>query len=95
MPRPIKAEIPEYKYFESRVLEVICRKFGLPTEEPAEVKRADRVLLKQEGVDLMGTVFPGFSQVKDLGYTIKGWDPRMAENAFMWRFRQLTENRPC
>jgi hypothetical protein len=51
--RPLKTFFPAYKVVEEKVLKAITKKLELPWPEPAEVKKADNVLLACEARDLM------------------------------------------
>jgi len=95
VPRPIKALLPAYKDAERRVPAAICARFGLPPDEPPEVKRVDTAILADERRALLSKL-----DVSDhewgateppLGIEIK---PRIAFDAkwaFIERFGSLTE----
>lgn len=53
VPRPIKSLLPAYKEAERRVQAAICARFGLPPDEPPEVKRVDTAILADERRALM------------------------------------------
>lgn len=48
MSKPLKALLPEYKAIEKRCEAAILKSFGLPSEMPESVKRADIVMLAIE-----------------------------------------------
>lgn len=48
LPRPIKRHFPEYKEVEERLMQVIADKFKLTYPFPAELKKADKVMLEKE-----------------------------------------------
>ena len=55
VPRPIKRAVgmEAYREAERGLQRVICRRFGLPEEEPVAVRLADQTLLSTEARDLM------------------------------------------
>ncbi len=60
IPRPLKM-LPEfrfYKIFELQLQQQICRRFGLPLEEPEEIHFLDRKMLVTEARDLMSPLHP-------------------------------------
>lgn len=96
LPRPLKHD-PDtgrtYRAAESRLMRVICQRFGLPEQEPAEVKQADNRLLNTEQRDLMGPQVMPWS-VNDLAPAlsrkIEPWSSDMAEELFLRRFYALS-----
>lgn len=92
IPRPLKRYLPDYKQIEKRVMEVIATRFGLPPQEPDEVKEADtRILLnerdtvmrlrKQYYWDIPGEPLPGV--------VINCYPPEQAKQLFLKRFNEL------
>lgn len=53
MPSPIKNELTEYKPIESKLMQVIARKFGIMFPFPKEVKMIDQEVLQMEWDCLM------------------------------------------
>lgn len=94
LPRPIKhgSEIGRmYREFEGRLMAAICERFGLPAEEPDEVKHADKRLLFTEQRDLMGRPPKAWKDpAKPLFYYIRPLSAGAAEAMFLERFRELT-----
>lgn len=97
LPAPIKRE-PEmatYRVAEERVMACIAFKFGFPSEMPASVAEADKILLATE--------FRDVTSVDDLNWIvdecgcrpwhkrITAWPPAVAEDRFLTRFRELTQ----
>ncbi len=90
LPRPIKRQIPAFGSFEDDLLGRIMEHFGLPGTMPAEVKRADDVLLATEMRDLMAEPpMPWRLGVDPLPDPIVPMAPVEAERAFLARFEEL------
>ncbi len=93
VPRPLKksGKFNAYLEFEARMQEAICRRFGLPMQEPPSVKAADTKLLATEARDLMSPLHPDWIQgVDPLPFLIEPWDHDKAKDMFMKRFFELT-----
>lgn len=92
MPKPLKPHFPEYKRLAKNLMGCITQAFGLPAEEPAEVKEMDTRILFNEREALLS------KSVREWGLTgepipdlkIIGWYPGTAEALFMGRFTELT-----
>jgi len=92
VPRPLKrsGHFQAYLEFEARMQEAICKRFGLPYQEPASVKKADTKLLATEARDLMGPLHSDWVQkVAPLPFTIEPWSQQKAKDMFMERFFEL------
>lgn len=91
VPRPLKylAGMDNYKALEKAGQRVVCRAFGLPPDEPEEVKYWDSVMLVTEQRDLLNNAIPDFD-IKPLPYKIKPWSSRKAEKLFLMRFKELS-----
>lgn len=93
IPRPLKAQLPEFEIAEDRMLKAIIIRFGLTAwPMPPRVKWADDTLLVTECRDLMIGLFdrikiPGVSALPD---PIQPVDSIDAERMFMERFENLT-----
>ena len=92
--RPLKRSTAlgaEYRLIEAVVMKVVCERFGLSQEEPAAVKRADKMLLMTEKRDFMraGSAPEWAEQQKPLIERIFALDWRAAERAFLDRFEEL------
>lgn len=89
--RPAKRFLPEYKAVETRIQQVVYRKFGLVGEEPAELKIADNAMLAREQQVLM---CPAPAQwplpEPPAPVAIRVLSPVWARAAFKDRFRELT-----
>lgn len=93
LPSPIKRkpELAGYRAIEKTMALAICRKFGLPEEEPAEVRLMDRRALVTEALSLLkpgvydwrSLAEPFPEEVVPLGYA-------EAEKAFLERFYALS-----
>lgn len=97
-PRPLKydGEFRErYKFFEGELMAVICEKYKLPIDMPADVKQADEVLLATEKRDLMASEPAPWSWLPaPQPRVIIPWPPTVAKAAFMARFEELTVGLP-
>lgn len=90
--RPVKRTpaMAAYREAEKRLQAVICQRFGLPVEEPPEVKQADLEVLYTEARDLFEGVHPAWEwQAEPLGFTILPLEPKAARDAFHIRFARL------
>jgi hypothetical protein len=94
LPTPLKVE-PEfakvYRIAEKRLMEVICRRFGLPRGEPEGVTAADRTLLATEVRDLMHGDRDYWKKIEaaPLPERIRPWGDGVAEYEFLRRFEML------
>lgn len=90
VPRPIKPFLPGFKELEASVMRVICARYGLPRDEPAEVKRVDTAILADEMAQVMGPPPADWLLPENpLGVTIEGWMPERAKAEFLRRFDRL------
>jgi hypothetical protein len=92
VPRPLKrsGHFSAYIEFEARMQAAICKRFGLPIEEPPSVKKADAKLLATESRDLMAPLHKDWIQrVSPLPFTVEAWDQQKAKDMFMQRFYEL------
>jgi hypothetical protein len=90
--RPLKYAngLEGYRRYEKLAMNAVCIKFGLPFDEPADVKEADQILLATEGRDLMGGVELKWGNYKPLESKIgKPMLPDTAEAFFKIRFEEL------
>jgi hypothetical protein len=85
-----------YKWYENLAMSAVCKKFGLPEKEPADVKTADLVLLLTEKRDLFKydclwavNKYDGTSHLVPLKKKIRPWTAEEAEEKFLERFTQL------
>lgn len=89
--RPLKhiANMAEYRKHEKISQAAIMKHFGLPLEEPKEVKLIDTRLLATEYRDLMpkGDSIVGVEPYPD---KIEPWSTKEAERIFLFRFYELT-----
>lgn len=93
MIRPLKVSMPAYKAVEDCVMVAICYRFGLPTTCPAEVKRADLRIMRDERDALMSAAPQPWGSLDDvpaLGVDVEGWAPDDAERRYLNRLRELT-----
>lgn len=90
---PVKVDraLAGYRAIEERVQRVIYQRFNLSPDEPAEVKRLDRVVAETEIRDLVvvpaGWSRPGVERLKQRVIPIGS---QMAKRQFLHRFCELT-----
>ncbi|MBI2566041.1 MAG: phosphohydrolase [Candidatus Schekmanbacteria bacterium] len=90
LPRPIKGRLDAYGRLEDRVLAKIAEAFGLSWPIPADVHRADDILLATESRDLMAAPpAPWGLREQPLAATIDPKPPEDAERAYLERFARL------
>lgn len=85
---------PAYLEVEKIVMNAICKKFGLPLEQPESVHKADNMMLYIEKDQLMWPMEwdtkwgepPKEKSIIKLG----GWSPQIAKAEFLHRFYELT-----
>lgn len=86
--RPIKLEMPTYRYMEDRMWEKIAQRFSLPFEIPGAVKIADTRALFTERRDLLPPgewiLPPGDPRAFD--ERIEPLEPAAAERLFLYAF---------
>lgn len=90
--RPVKRlpEMAGYREAERRVQTAICERFGLPPEEPPEVKQADRDVLYTEARDLFNGVHRAWRwEAEPLGLLVDPLPPAEAERRFLQAFAIL------
>lgn len=94
--RPIKGAVPQYREIEARIMGVICARFGLPRDEPREVKYADlRILLdEREAVMSRPPAAWDVDELDPLGAVIVCYPARMARFAFLYWFGRLFPEEP-
>jgi hypothetical protein len=93
MVRPLKQSMPAYREAEDRLMLVICDRFGIGYDCPAEVKAADNRILHDERATLM-TASPlpwrSLDDISPLGVLVEGWAPACAEERYLSRLSELT-----
>jgi hypothetical protein len=95
MVRPLKHEIPAFMEAEERLADAIAIKFGLEGPMPAQVVEHDTRIVVDEREQIMAPCtlpWPMLEGYAPLGVAILGWDPTTAAEAFLYRFKQLTEH---
>jgi uncharacterized protein len=90
--RPLKSTLPTYRAAEDHLMTVICDRFGLGWDCPAEVKAADnRILLDERRALMWPPAQPwAVEHLSPLGVDVTGWGPDEAEHRYLSRLRQLT-----
>jgi hypothetical protein len=90
---PLKRLLPDYKVIEHRLQDVICDRFKLNRECPAEVHEADRRILHDERPMLLSrSLHPWVGDgngALPLGVDIVGWRPMMVESLYRRRLTEL------
>lgn len=92
--RPLKHAMPAYRTAEDRLMTVICDRFGIGYDCPAEVKAADNRIMRDERDALMKAPPLPWSSIEDvpaLGVPIGGWEPAYAERRYLDRLAELTQ----
>lgn len=94
LPTPLKVHTSlkdAYARAERRLMRAICRRFGLPLEEPQAVRLYDAVLLATEVRDLMHGDRNYWSKIhaEALPGRIRPWGPDVAEYEFLRLFELL------
>lgn len=80
MPSPFKKLMPDFKYHEDRLMEIIAEKFGFQWPLHPIIKEVDKLLLDQEWDCLV------MGLNKSIGY----WSPEDAKLNFLYNFNYLT-----
>lgn len=97
IPRPIKHSplLQSYREAERNLQTCICRKFGLPDQEPEEVRLMDRRILHNERSALLQTSVRDWKLTGEPipGIEILNWNQRLAESLFLTRFEILSNAR--
>lgn len=89
--KPLKISLPDYNEIEARVARAVAIHFGLPLEEPSEVKELDKRIVANEFRDLFFSLPTDFELPPSLpGLRIKPWSPRRAREQFLLRFWELS-----
>jgi 5'-nucleotidase len=92
--RPLKRTetMAPYRDSEKRLMSVICERFGISKQEPAEVKEADQRLLYTEAIQLFPRRNADWRQHAEPypGLIIRGLNPEAAESLFLRRYVELT-----
>lgn len=92
IPSPLKrsGKFDPYLEFERKMMSAVCKRFGLSEEEPASVKRADRMLLSIEANELMFPLRPDWDHTMDSPpFKIQPLGPEEAKKLFLKRFFEL------
>lgn len=95
IPSPLKCTpvFDMYRTAEKRLMDAVCRRFGLPTDEPSLVHKADGVLVATEARDLMPYRGEHWTKLTEepLVQTIKPWHSESAEREFLAAYKELTQ----
>jgi hypothetical protein len=90
--KPLKNMLPDFMAIEKQVEAVVNAKFSVPTIFESAVKGIDLGLFKAERDRLFldDIEVEGINWISDFQVDIKCWEPAVAEEQFMKRFRLLT-----
>lgn len=95
MVSPLKQLLPDYKLLEKRVHAHIARTHGVPMLMSPPVRLVDLRLLSTEKRDLMAVHKLDSAEWGDMprpfDFTIRPWSPRVAREAFLNRWAELTD----
>lgn len=97
VPRPVKPYLPGYTELEAAVQGAVCARFGLPFEEPEDVRRIDARILTDERRDIMAPMKGDLdwrAMQPALEVAIVGVSPAAAKLRFLDRFHELTVGAP-
>ncbi len=91
IPQPVKQHLDRFHHAEEKMLVAVAEKFGLPADIPAEVGRADRIMLATEKLALMGQEpAPWYGLPAPLEASkVVCHGPEEAERVFLARFEEL------
>lgn len=94
LPTPLKVTArlgDPYREAERRLMRAVCKRFGLPVDEPTSVRAADAVLLATEVRDLMHGDRDYWRKINALPLTerIRPWGDGVAEWEFLRRYQEL------
>ncbi|MEO1721009.1 MAG: phosphohydrolase [Pseudomonadota bacterium] len=88
--RPVKPFLPGFAAIEKKIMAAVCTHFGLPLQEPTEVKRVDTAILVDEAQQLMDGDISGWHLPEPpLGVKLRPWSPEQARHVFLSRARAL------
>ena len=91
LPRPVKAQFPEFRDLEDQLLHRIVDHYGLPWPMPQAVHEADNTLLATEARDLMAPPpAPWNLDAEPIDETIQPLSQEAAKAAFLERFEELS-----
>ena len=77
-----------YLFFHDMFMTRICDKFGLPREEPSDVKKWDRIITVNELWCLIDDTYEE-ENIPELFDHIECWQPEKAKEEFYKRFEEL------
>jgi hypothetical protein len=91
VPRPLKAQLPEYRAIEDAVWMAVAWRFGVALTLPAAVKEADDRILLTERNALMprAGIWWQDGRIEPLPVKIHGWAPAEAERRYLDRWAAL------
>lgn len=89
--RPVKPFVEGFAAREAAMMRAVCARFGLPTLEPASVRRADALIIHDEALALLPPLPEPWSltQGPKLGVLVSGWAPPAAKLRFLERFAEV------
>ena len=92
LPSPLKKVLPQYEIIEKRLWRALAEKFGLQKELPAEVIKADKIMVATECLQLMLKPKEMYSIEEDpININlIPPWPMDLTEGMFKKRYYELT-----
>lgn len=95
MPRPIKAELSQYKAIERILEHSIALEFGLREPRDVRIHEADtRILVDEKAQAMMPTEHSwGVDDLDPLGVTVQFWTPDEGPHRFLTYFHDLNSRR--
>lgn len=94
IPSPLKQLLPDYKNYEHKAEEDHARRFNLRFPYPADVKRADLIMLASEMKSLMPRMQNEYDLLRGvipLKAEVKPWSPEKAKREYLKRHYELEE----
>jgi hypothetical protein len=95
---PLKRVMPEYRELERRLMDEVCKEFGLPPGMPQSVKMADWRMLATEKRDLIPSPEPrpwdSLEGIDPYSKVIVPWPPPVAKQQFMLAYNRIMSQMP-
>lgn len=88
--RPFKKGIPQIREVEDGIMQVVCKKFGLPWPMPEDVHHIDHHIVHDEALRLFRHAPDWIGQYRSFGLHVIPWPAPVAKNMFLRRFEEIT-----
>lgn len=89
IPRPVKPHLAGYKDAEAKVMLAVCERFGLQSEMPSIVHKADGAIIGDERANMAPCVAEWYATGDGLGVELEYWQPHHGELWFMHTYNEL------